>query len=65
MVRSSDENARREMAGHNSLMDPSGKKDEGRTRWSWQDGIIEVMKRRGGGGWGKKTPRTGYFGEED
>jgi hypothetical protein len=31
MVRACDENARREMASHNSLMDPTGKKEEGMT----------------------------------
>jgi hypothetical protein len=31
MVRASDENARREMAGRNPLMDPRGKEDEGMT----------------------------------
>jgi hypothetical protein len=31
MVRACDENARREMASHNSLMDPTGKKEEGTT----------------------------------
>jgi hypothetical protein len=31
MFRACDENARREMASHNSLMDLTGKKDEGTT----------------------------------
>jgi hypothetical protein len=31
MVGAYDENARREMAGHNSLMVPTGKKEEGTT----------------------------------
>jgi hypothetical protein len=50
-----DENARREMASHNSLMDPGGKKEEGtasQRQWKKE-------------GWVKKTPRTGYFGEEN
>jgi hypothetical protein len=39
------------------------KKEEGTTyRRSWRDGVTETM---GKGGWGKKTPRTGYFGGED
>jgi hypothetical protein len=31
MVQACDENAQREMASHNSLMDPTGKKEEGMT----------------------------------
>jgi hypothetical protein len=31
MVLTCDENARREIASYNSLMDPSGKKEEGTT----------------------------------
>jgi hypothetical protein len=31
-------------------------------RRSWQESVTEAMKK---GGWGQKTPRTGYFGEEN
>jgi hypothetical protein len=31
VVRACDENGRREMASHNSLMDPTGKEEEGTT----------------------------------
>jgi hypothetical protein len=41
---------------------PPGRRKKGRPRWSWRDCITEAMKK---GEWGKKTPRTGYFGEED
>jgi hypothetical protein len=41
---------------------PPGRRERGQPRWSWRDGVTEAMKK---GGWGKKTPRTGYFGGED
>jgi hypothetical protein len=41
---------------------PPGRRKRGRPRWSWRDGVTEAMKRR----WmGQKTPKTGYFGEEN
>jgi hypothetical protein len=42
---------------------PPGRRKRGRPRRSWRDGgITEAMEKR----WmGKKTPRTGYFEEED
>jgi hypothetical protein len=41
---------------------PPGRRRRGQPRRSWQDGVTEAMKK---GGWGKKTPRTGYCGGED
>jgi hypothetical protein len=41
---------------------PPGRRKRGWPRRSWRDGITEAIKK---GGWGKKTPRTGYFGGED
>jgi hypothetical protein len=40
VVRACDENARREMASHNSLMDPTGKKEEGMREEDAQDQIL-------------------------
>jgi hypothetical protein len=41
---------------------PPGRRKRGRPRWSWRDGVTGAMKRR----WmGQKTPKTGYFGEEN
>jgi hypothetical protein len=40
---------------------PWGRRKRGRPRRSWRDGITEAIKK---GGWGKKTPKTGDFGEE-
>jgi hypothetical protein len=59
MVRACDENARREMASYNSLMDPTGRRKRGRLRRALRGGIRGNEKK---GGWGKKTPTTGYFG---
>jgi hypothetical protein len=41
---------------------PQGRRKGGRPRRSWRDGITEAREK---GGWGKKTPRIGYFGGED
>jgi hypothetical protein len=41
---------------------PTQRRRRGRSRRSWRDGITEAMNK---GGWGKKMPKTGYFGEED
>jgi hypothetical protein len=41
---------------------PVGKKKRGQPRHSWRDGVTEAMEE---GRWGKKMPRTGYFGEEN
>jgi hypothetical protein len=41
---------------------PPGRWKMGQHRRSWWDSITEAIKKEG---WGKKTPRTGYFGRED
>jgi hypothetical protein len=42
---------------------PPGRRKRGRPRRSWRAGVTEAMGKKGGSG--QKTPRTGYFGEED
>jgi hypothetical protein len=41
---------------------PPERRKRGRPRRSWWDCITEAMKK---GGWRTKTPRTGYFSEEN
>jgi hypothetical protein len=42
---------------------PQWRRKRGRPRQSWRDGITQTTKKRGE--MGKKTPWTGYFGDED